>query len=416
MDSEKATSPVSVVIIGAGNRAWKYLRYILDNTDRIKVSAVVEIVELRRKKMAEAAHLSDECCFSDWNDFFASDIKTDAAIICTPDDMHYEPCLKALRHGCHVLLEKPIACTSDQCDGIAAEASLRGLSVATCHVLRYHPYFMMIKELVSSGELGSLVSISHRASVGTDRSTHSYVRGKWSRTANSNPMFLSKCCHDVDLMVWLTESRYAKLSSFGSLRWFRASEAPELSSSRCVDCAIEQKCQFSAVDLYKRRREWTSNFDIPEDMTLEQVIDRELSDGPFGRCVYRCDNDVVDHQILAMEMENGVTVELSMDCFTLDDNRVTHICLTGGEINGDEHTIEVKRFKDRSRRVMDFSHLSEQKFHAGADLRLIEDFTNFISGLKNSLTTSIENSLESHHICFDAEVSRLQNRMITRDN
>ena len=170
--------------------------------------------------------------------------------------------------------------------------------------------------------------------------------------------------------------------------------------------APETTCPYSAVNLYKRRGEWTKNFDVPAGSTLADVIDRELESGVFGRCVYHCDNDVVDHQVLSMIMENDVTVNMSMDFFTLEDHRITHVCLTHGEIYGDESKITVNEFRNRTTTVYDFSDLEGTPFHAGADLEIIRDFVNTLR-MRNhaALLTDINDSIESHRICFNADVS-----------
>lgn len=170
---------------------------------------------------------------------------------------------------------------------------------------------------------------------------------------------LAKCCHDIDFLQWITESRCRKVASFGSLRWFRQENAPEGSAARCVDCKIEQRCPFSAVDLYAVRKDWVANFDVPENATLDDVIDEELHSGIYGRCVYHCDNDVVDRQVVAMETDDQIAITLSVDVFTLDDRRKTHIKMTEGEIDGDELTLRVRRFRTREEEIYDFAHLTK---------------------------------------------------------
>ncbi len=402
-------APVKIVAIGAGNRTAKYLHYILNNPDKAQLVGVVELNDLRRHNVAKQAGLSEEQCFKTWEDFFKNPIEADAVMICTPENMHFKPCMLALENGYHIMLEKPIAQTLEECRLIANEARRRNKIVSVCHVLRYHPYFVKMKELVSSGRLGKVITISHRASVGIDRAGHSYVRGIWSKVADTNPMLLSKCCHDVDFLVWLTDSKCRRLASFGSLRWFRKENAPEGSAPRCIDCKVESKCAFSAVNLYRVRHEWIANFDVPEGQTIDDVIERELREGKYGRCVYHCDNDVVDHQVLAMELENDVTVNLSMDLFTLDDRRNTHISLTEAEIEGDERVITVTHFRTGEKEVYDFTDIEGEPFHAGADLKMVEYFVNAIR--KDDLNdpkvlTHIDDSIESHRICYRAELSR----------
>ena len=408
----KEQRPVSIVAIGAGNRTNKYLEYVRRNPDKARLIGVVELNDLRRQKVADEFDLDASCCYTDYRDFFRSPLEADAVMICTPENMHFEPAMLAIEAGYHVLLEKPIAQTLEECMAIGEAARRKNVIVSVCHVLRYHPYFIKLKELACSGELGNIISINHCTSVGVDRATHSFVRGLWSREADTNPMLISKCCHDIDFLLWLTKTRCRKITSFGSLRWFRSKNAPEGSAERCIDCKVEAQCPFSAVDLYRVRRDWISNFDIPQGKTIDQVIEDELREGKYGRCIYHCDNDVVDHQIVSMEMDSEVTINFSMDLFTLKDHRKTHICLTEGEIDGNETLLRVRRFRGGAETVYDFSNLSHQPFHAGADLDIVADFIDAIHSEEKYLRTSIDLSVESHRICFEAERSRKEQRMV----
>ena len=412
MEVNVARKPVSIVAIGAGNRTNKYLEYVKRNPDKVKLVGVVELNDIRRRSIATRFGLSDEQCFTDYHAFFQHPALADAVMICTPENMHFEPAMLAIEAGYHILLEKPIAQTLEECVAIGEAAKKKGVLVAVCHVLRHHPYFMKIKELVDSRVLGDIISINHRSAVGVDRSTHGFVRGMWRKEAKTNPMLISKCCHDIDFLLWLTKTRCRKLTSFGSLRWFKRSNAPEGSAERCVDCKIEPRCPFSAIDLYRVRRDWIANFDVPEGKTIDDVIEEQLHQGMYGRCVYCCDNDVVDHQIVSMEMESEVTINFSMDVFTLKDNRETHICLTEGEIDGDETTLRVKRFRGAVEEVYDFSDIVGTPFHAGADLNLIADFVDALLEGRGGLATSIERSVESHRICYEAERSRREGQTV----
>ena len=354
--------PLRMAVIGAGNRANKYLEYARRHPERLQPVAVVDGNELRRNETAERFGLASERRYADYDAFFARPADADAVLITTPDDVHFDPCMKAIDAGLHVLLEKPIAQRLDECRAIARRARERGVLVGICHVLRYHPYFAKIREIVDSGELGQIISVNHVAAVGIDRTTHSYVRGPWRREETSNPMLLAKCCHDVDFLLWITRSPCRKLSSFGSLRWFRAANAPQTSAERCIDCPVEHDCPYSAVDLYCTRRDWISNFDVPQGRTLDEVL--------------------------------------------LEDCRRTHIKMTHGEIFGDERKLHVHRFRRGHNRVYDFEELAGHPFHAGADLRLIEDFVDALTRPGHPFLCTIEDSIESHRICFEAERSR----------
>lgn len=407
------SKPASIVAIGAGNRMHKYLHYVIEHPKEAKLVAVVEPDAIRRNMIAQLFQLEDKYCFSDYNEFFRDPVPADAVVICTPEEEHVKPCLLSIAAGYHVLLEKPIAQTLDECYRIAEAAHKANVIVGVCHVLRYHPYFLKIKELVDSGELGEIISINHLVGVGIDRTTHGFVRGIWSQKEKTNPMLLSKCCHDVDFLLWIAGSKCHKLNSFGSLRWFCAKNAPTGSALWCIDCKVEKDCPFSAIDLYLRRREWIKNFDVPEGKTLEDVIKEELRYGRYGRCVYHCDNDVVDHQLLSMELENETTIALAMDVFTQNDHRTTHIKLTKGEIIGDEKVLTVRHFRTHQKDTYDFSELVNQPYHAGADLKLMEDFIHAITGRTAYFRTPITQSIESHRICYEAEESRLSGRTLT---
>ena len=409
---DNGRKPVSIVAIGAGNRTNKYLEYVKQHPDRVRLVGVVELNDIRRQSVAERFGLEPSQCYADYHDFFRNPVQTDAVMVCTPENMHFEPTMLAIEAGYHVLLEKPIAQTLEECQAIGEAARKKGVLVSVCHVLRYHPYFMKVKELVDSGELGHIISINHRTSVGVDRAAHGFVRGIWRSERLSNPMLMSKCCHDIDFLLWLTKTPCRKLTSFGSLRWFKAKNAPEGSAERCIDCGVESHCPFSAVNLYQVRRDWIANFDVPEGKTIDDVIEDQLREGLYGRCVYHCDNDVVDHQIVSMEMESEVTINFSMDIFTLKDCRETHISLTEGEIDGDENRLRIRRFRGAEETVYDFSGLAHQPFHAGADLAIIADFIDAIRTGRRDLVTSIDRSVESHRICFEAERSRKEQRTI----
>ena len=407
---------VKIVVIGAGNRTNKYLEYAALHPERLKLVGIVEPVEIRRSLVAEKFGVPAEACFSTFDDFFSNPIEADAVLIGTPEDKHYEPCMRAIEAGYHVLLEKPIAQTKQECLDILEASQRKGVIVGVCHVLRFHPYFMKIKEVIDSGELGQIISINHYAEINIDRMTHSYVRGLWNRAKKTNPMLIAKCCHDIDFLLWICGSKCRKVSSFGSLRWFCKENAPEGSAERCIDCKVEQSCPFSAVNLYKERKQWISNFDVPQGLTIDDVIDEELRSGKFGRCVYHCNNDVADHQVVNMELENETTISFVANAFTLNDFRGTHIKMTHGEIDGNETTLRVRKFRGGEEQVYDFSDLCTQPFHAGADLNIVEAFVNSITNAENGvLSSDIASSIESHVVCYEAETSRLNNQTILID-
>ena len=405
---------IRVAVIGAGNRARKYLEYAVMHPDELEIVAIVDPVKIRLHQLSDKFNIPEENRFGDYYAFFAANIDLDAVMICTPEDKHFEPAMMAIDKGYNILLEKPIAQTLEECEAIAKGAKEKNLVVGVCHVLRFHPYFLKIKEIIDSGELGEVISFNHTADIYLDRVTHGFVRGSWNRAEKTNPMLISKCSHDVDLALWMVGSKCKKVSSFGSLRWFKAENAPKGAADRCIHCPdhIERKCPFSAIDLYKVRHDWVANFDVPEESTLDEVLDRELAQGPYGRCVYHCDNNVADHQMVNLETENEVTISFTINAFTLNDCRHTQVNLTHGEIAGNEQKLIIRKFRERTTEVLDFSHVSHLPFHGGSDLKLVADFVEAVRDRSHQLRTDIQDSLESHRICYAAEESRLTGKTI----
>lgn len=398
---------VTVVAIGAGNRMNAYAEL---HPSEMCIVAVVEPNAVRRQQLAQRCNVPASHCFESWEECMDRGKMADAVFICTPDHLHYEPTMKALQLGYDVLLEKPIAQSWQECLDIVNKARELHRIVGVCHVLRYHPYFKKFREIVSGGKLGELISVNHVEAVGIERMTHAFVRGLWRRESETNPMILSKACHDLDLLVWLTGKKCKLVSSFGTLKWFRSENAPEGSTLRCTDgCRVERECPYSALELYYRKRRWLRHFDLAAGTDADEVILRELQTGPYGRCVYHCDNDVVDHQVVSMLMEEEVTVNFSMDAFTRDSGRRTHFMFSGGEVYGDETTLTVRYFHSACEdEIYDFSAYSgECSYHGGADQEIVRDFLRAVRLRRgDALLTNIESSLESHRIAFEIEVQR----------
>ena len=210
---------IRLAAIGLGNRTRKYLEYVQAHPEEVSLVAVVEPDDIRRQSVAAGFGLPEAVCFRDAKGLFAADLQIDGVIIASPDNLHFDQTMAAISHGWHVLLEKPVAESIERCRQISEAARRAKVQVLICYVLRYHPYYRKLRELVRGGAIGEVVSVSHRVNIGTDRMTHTYVRGPWGIAADSSPSFLSKCCHDVDILLWITGKHARKVSSFGSLRF-----------------------------------------------------------------------------------------------------------------------------------------------------------------------------------------------------
>ena len=406
-------NPIQIMIIGAGNRGNVYASYSKSFPDEMQVLAVAEPNPKKRNAFAKAYPLSNSHCFESWEEAIGENPPVNAVIISTQDQMHVGPALAALGAGYHVLLEKPIATTIEDCRTLARKAEKSGKIFGLCHVLRYTSHYKTMKHIIDSGLIGDVVSMEHIEPVNYWHTAHSYVRGNWRRKDNSTPMILAKSCHDMDLLRWFADAPCKSISSFGSLTHFKLENAPEGSTKRCMDnCSVEPKCPYSALKLYldMELTGWPVNV-ITDDLS-EQGRTKALQEGPYGRCVYHCDNDVVDHQVVSMEFENKITASFTMSAFT-NGHRRTRIMGTMGEIIGDFQTITVTDFRNNKTETVWNQESDDQYGHGGGDYGLINQFLTAVRANDPSLfESSIESSLESHLMAFAAEESRINNKVV----
>ncbi|WP_339320803.1 Gfo/Idh/MocA family oxidoreductase [Paenibacillus sp. FSL W8-0194] len=406
---------VRVALIGAGLRGINYMDYALQHPAELEVVAVAEPVRQRRENFKERHGLAEEMCFEHWDDLLAKPKLADAVLICTQDKQHFEPTMKALQAGYHVLLEKPMSPDPEECIRMGEMASKAGLVFSICHVLRYTPFFSTLKELLDKGAIGRLMSIQHNENVGYWHQAHSFVRGNWRRKDESSPMILAKSCHDLDILLWLAGSDCVKVSSFGSLSHFTASEAPEGAPLRCLDgCPAADECLYYAPNIYLTEdTNWPTSA-ISDDMSYAARY-KALEEGPYGRCVYHCDNDVVDHQVVNLEFASGVTAAFTMSAFTRDISRTIKLMGTKGEIRGamEKNEIEIIHFGSGKVERISFEDMGGHVGHGGGDLRLVKDFLKLVrtNGASQGLT-SADASVQSHLMAFAAEQSRVEGTII----
>ena len=396
---------VRIAAVGLGNRTCKYLHYVAEHQDVAEVVAAVDPDPSRMERVRKAFALPDERCFFSFEDLLSSSLDIDACIIGTPDTSHYEFTVKSLQKGWHVLLEKPMGQTEQECRGIVKKSIETGKMVSVCYVLRYHPYFIKFKQLSEDPKMGRILSIRHVERVGIDRTAHTFARGPWNMKEMNTSVFFTKCCHDLDFVLWLAGSEVKSVETSIGPKIFTEDQAPEGSAPRCLDCSIEQNCPYSAVDLYLRRKDWIKNFVYLAGESQDEMLMRMLKESRYGRCVYRCsDNDVVDYQTVALDFSNGIKAEVKMECITHEKDRMTVVECENAIISGDESAIVVK-YRDSllQQEEYDFRWTRSKSFHAGADLLIVEEFIDSIRfGHLQSRTPAVT-SLPSHLACFLAE-------------
>ncbi|MFF2025600.1 Gfo/Idh/MocA family protein [Streptomyces sp. NPDC058171] len=397
--------PVRVALVGAGNRGLTYTEWIKANPERAQLVAVAD------PRPAARAAAGAPVEFDDWRPLAEQRI-ADAVIVATQDREHVEPVIALARAGYAVLAEKPLAPTEQETRTLVEGVREAGVLFAVCHVMRYQPYTDLVKRVVDSGVLGQLVSLDHLEPVGWWHYAHSYVRGPWRSEKRSSPMLLAKSCHDLDWISYVLGGRIEEVASFGGLAHFRPQNAPDGSAERCLDCAVEAGCPYSALKLYlPTLREKGAVWPVTHvtEATDEAGLLRALREGPYGVCAYRSDNDVVDHQVLAMRLSGGVTATFQMVAFTEQTHRQTRIFGSHGWLRGDGERVTVQDFRtgDTVTHELGGSGSNAADGHGGGDPALVEAFVRAVAtGDPSAVRSGTTASLGSHLAAFAAERAR----------
>jgi hypothetical protein len=405
--------PVTAITLGAGNRGTVYGNYAANFPGELKIVGVAEPNQFRNDRYAKKHDIPDKNRFVTWEHVFNQPKFADAIIISTPDNLHYGPCMKALEMGYDILLEKPIAPTEKECRNILALANKTGRIVAVCHVLRYAPYFVKMKELLAKGAVGEIISVQHFEPIEHTHMAHSYVRGNWHNSKQTTPIILAKSCHDLDIIKWVINKPSKQIVAMGDLKWFRKENAPEGSTPRCTDgCKVERECPYSAIKHYLEKRQRTAVLDLPEDKSKHaEVIMERLKTTNYGRCVYRMENDQPDHYVTSIRFADNVTANFSMEAFTSYHGRRTRIMGAMGDMVGDMEELLITDFRTgkQTKLVPKAEDVEGYKNsgHGGGDWLLVRDFVQAVAHQDpKMLTSTIDESIESHIMGFMAEESR----------
>ena len=409
---------MKLALIGAGQRGMIYAEYAYYKKN-VEIVAVVEPHEERRAIACGKFSVKEENSFSNVEEFFARGKMCDAVILATMDKDHFAHTMAALDCGYDILLEKPISPDPRECMQICEKAQRLGRKIIVCHVLRYTNFFSKLKEIVDGGELGRVVAINHSENVGNFHIAHSFVRGNWRKSAETSPIIMQKSCHDMDILAWLVDSEAKKIASFGSLSHFKEENAPAGSAARCLECQVADQCRYNAVRAYMPvRGSWPAVL-LGSDQSEEGIM-KALETSPYGRCVYRCDNDVCDNQVTIIEFRNGVNVSFTLSGFTNRMCRTIKIMFEYGEIwaEDDGDQIEITRFNSNcvdqiNKTVIRTAQV--EGFHGGGDSLLMEDFIDLVQGESGESKTAIERSIESHIMAYAAERSRVTGEVIDMD-
>lgn len=406
---------LTAVLIGAGNRGETYTSIMKEMGDKFKVVAVAEPIDSRRNYIRDKHQIPEEMCFTDWKPLLALGKIADVALICTMDQLHFAPAMEAISHKYDILLEKPVSPSPEECLKISRYAAEMGVKIIVCHVLRYTSFFITIKNAIDEGRLGEIVSINHEECVGNVHQSHSFVRGNWGNAGRSSCMLLQKSCHDLDILQWLIGKKCLKVQSFGSLRHFRAENAPADAPEYCIEgCPHAETCPYNAVKLYldDKENDWFRSTCAREANPTDEQVEKAIRTTQYGKCVYKCDNDVVDHQTVNMLFEDEVTVTFTMNAFN-KGGRFLHIMGTKGELRAAmDASSPITIFDFETRKTEEIPMVALDGIgggHGGGDEGIINSLYDYLQGdYQGKSVSDIGISVDNHLIVFAAEKARAE--------
>ena len=411
--------PVNLIIIGAGSRGGSFAEFAFEHPDLARVVGVAEPRPLYRQKVASQHNIPPENVAEDWQELVARPKFADAVIIATPDRYHAGPAVAFANQGYAMLLEKPMATNPADCRRIVEAVEQNQILFAVFHDFRYFNYTKVLKETINSGLIGDVVSIEHLEPVGYWHYAHSYVRGNWRNEATSSSMLLAKSCHDIDWLRYILGQRCVQVSSFGSLTHFKKSQKPAAAGDalRCLDCAYEAQCPYSAKRFYQarlRKGEFGWPLDVITPVFTEEAVRQALREGPYGRCVYECDNDVVDHQVVNLLYANGATAAFTMTGCSEFGDRKTTIFGTRGELRGDLSKLVHYDFLTNETRIIDTTPPgSPEGGHWDGDVNVLKAFMYTVAtGDTSRILSGAQETLETHLTVFAAEQSRREGKTV----
>ncbi len=409
-------------IIGCGSRGWVFGTNMANLPNKFKVVSVCDIDKTARENSKKEWNISEENLFDDEKEFFKKK-RADVLAIATQDRDHVRMCIRAMELGYDILMEKPISPFAEEIEALLEANKKHNRKIVICHVLRYAPAYIKIKELLDSGEIGRLIHIENTEQVDYWHQAHSFVRGNWRNEQTSSPMIMQKCCHDFDMLQYLANSKCDTIYSVGRTAYFKKENKPEGAADRCRDCLYKTECPYSAERIYIERWKskgspefrWPFNVVCNEIPNTEDNIRRAYENGQYGRCVFECDNNVVDNQQALMTFENGITASHTMSAFTdkMGRRMVLHGTLGEIELIEDLETLTLFRF-GKEKLVIAISDLIKEvdsMGHGGGDSRLINTLYDIIDGGAEASTT-LEKSVESHLMAFAAERSRHSGQVV----
>ena len=399
---------VKLAIIGTGLRgAYTYAPLIAKYKDKCEIVAFVENKKGRRDLFLEKYPVDKDMVFDNLNDFIAHDKLADAVIISHYDLLHYDTAQVLLVKGYDVLVETPVANSLDRLVHLK-EYSLKNKDrlFMVAYNNRYSSFYTKLKEIVDDKKLGDLINISYNVDIGYQNFVHNYVRGNWRITSDTATIMLTNSCQDIDMMINLSKGKCQKVSCFSDLRIFNWENFNTKMSENCFRCSEEESCPFSAKKIYLQEDKFINNsvHINPTKDNLEAI----LKQGPYGKCVFYCDNDVCDNLTSIFKFDNKVTSNFNINAFTKESDKKIRLFFKEGEVEAS--------FKQKEIKIKSFLNTDEKIIKIDQENTDEKLFVDFIDRVKNknykSCISDVGSVIESHVATFAAEFANVSETVV----
>lgn len=366
---KKSKKEIGVAIIGAGGRSG-LTKFLWSCGKNVKLKSIYDPDKSVMIERLKAIDQEDAKMCSTYQEAIKTE-GVDWVMVFSPNCYHREHIEAAFKAGKNVFSEKPLATTIEDCQGIFDAHKKSGLLFATGFVLRYSPIYRKVKEILDSGIIGKILSIDANENVTPAHG--SYIMKNWRRyTKYAGPHILEKCCHDLDLINWLTCSIPSKVASFGDLNFFKPENA-------------------------RFGKKYNDQFNIT------------WADPHGEKCAFKSDKDIIDNQVAIMEFRNNIRVMFQATLSNAIPERRMYFSCTEGTMIAELYAGEVKYKRIDSSELITYRP-SGPDLHGGGDRIIMESlYQSMINDTEPEC--SGEEGLESSVTALAIDKARIEGKV-----
>jgi len=293
------------------------------------------------------------------------DMHVDAVVVTTHDAAHADVVIPALKAGKFVFLEKPLDVTAERCRDIVEADRAAGGRTFVGHNLRFAPLYAAVKRMLDEGAVGRVLTIQADEFYDGGRG---YFR-RWNRLRQFGAgLWITKACHDFDLLHWLSGRQPLAVYAIDALSYYRARDDAPL---YCADCDRKDTCPDGFYFIKERAGS--------REKLLSEVAAEHGAPRP-DLCLYNSDKDTFDHGIATVELAGGVLATYTCNVVAGFSDRRLRVAGTAGTIDGALHSETILLRKRDPSATEEIPLAIAGGGHGGGDLRLFDEFCEFVRG------------------------------------